>query len=183
MQTEIVRLTKDEKTEAINVIVDALYDDEYYSSSPKQELYDLYDEVYDIAIENGAVLAIQDSQTKKICGVAVFVDVNNIKDDEYTFDFVLGVENQDFADGINAFNQVMLQDNASTYLYGVGIDKDYRGQNLGSRLLLGAGEILLNKTIYADVTHDSVLRFYEHLGFEIEPIFNMFLIKKKCLTD
>ncbi len=180
MNTIIKKLTFADKQEAQKVIVDALYEDEYYSVAPRQDLIDLYDIILDIAYTRGSVLGICDQATNQICGVAVFVDTHKIKDDAQIFDFVLGVENEAFAAGVEAFNKHMLEDESSTYLYGIGVDANFRGNGLGSQLLLGAKELLVNQTVYADVTHDSVLPFYQQLGFEVVPIENMFLIKLPC---
>ena len=180
METQLKKLTMENKKEALKILVDSLYEDEYYSSSPKQDLFDLYDEIYDISLQNGSIIAICEKKTKNICGVAVFVDINKIKDNAETFDFVLGVENEEFREGVEKFNEIMLQDSSSTYLYGVAVDSKYRGQGLGIKLLQGSFDILVNKTVYADVTHDSILEFYKKIGFEIIPVSNMFLIKKEC---
>ena len=180
METQLKKLTMENKKEALKILVDSLYEDEYYSSAPKQDLYDLYDEIYDIAVKNGSIIAIYEKTTENICGVAVFIDIDKIKDDADTFDFVLGVENEEFREGVEKFNEIMLKDHSSTYLYGVAVDAKYRGQGLGIKLLQGSFDILVNQTVYADVTHDSILKFYKKIGFEIIPVANMFLIKKEC---
>lgn len=178
MNTKVIKLDMLRKEEALKVIVDALYEDEYYSVAPKQDLIDLYDIIYDIAFMYGDIIAITDMETGAICGVAVFVAPNKIKNDEQIFDFVLGIENEAFSSAINKFNEIMLEDSKSTYLYGIGVDAKYRGHGLGSQLILGSSQLLGGQKMYADVTHASVLPFYEKLGFEVIPIENMFLIRK-----
>ena len=54
------------------------------------------------------------------------------------------------------------------YILFLAVDPEYRGENVGKRLVAEVADQHRTVTCHARTTNENALRFYEHLGFEIK---------------